>query len=357
GQAGYAAANTYLDALAEQRRARGLPATSLAWGPWAGGGMADEAMASELGRRGLPAMAPDTAITVIDQVLALGETCVTVADVDWARFVPPFTALRESPLLSDLAEAEGVRRESSSSETSGAESALRSRLADLTGAERLRLLLGVVREQAAVVLGHTGAGAIGETSTFRELGFDSLTAVEFRNALAAATGLTLPATLVFDYPSPTALADHLRDELVGAEAQSSGAQVAVTGTVGEDDLVAIVGMSCRYPGGVASPEELWDLLVSGTDAVSGFPADRGWDLERLYDPTGEREATSYVDQGGFLHDVGEFDPVFFGISPREALAMDPQQRLLLETSWEAFERSGIDPVSVRGTRTGVFTGT
>ncbi|WP_415954539.1 beta-ketoacyl synthase N-terminal-like domain-containing protein, partial [Streptomyces sp. KLOTTS4A1] len=359
GQAGYAAANTYLDALAEHRRTRGLTATSIAWGPWAEGGMADEAMAAELGRRGLPAMAPETAITVVGQALAHSETCVTVADVDWARFVPPFTALRPSPLLSDLAEAEGVRRESIAAEASGTESALRGRLAGLTGAERLRLLLGVVREQAAVVLGHTGSGAIGETATFRELGFDSLTAVEFRNSLSAATGLTLPATLVFDYPSPAVLAEYLRDELVGAEAGADGSPVAFTGAAAgdDDDLVAIVGMSCRYPGGVASPEELWDLVVSGADAVSGFPVDRGWDLERLYDPTGKREAASYVDQGGFLHDAGEFDPVFFGISPREALAMDPQQRLLLETSWEAFERSGIDPASVRGTRTGVFTGT
>ncbi|MFD8125417.1 beta-ketoacyl synthase N-terminal-like domain-containing protein, partial [Streptomyces albidoflavus] len=351
GQAVYAAANAHLDALAEQRHARGLPATSLAWGPWADGGMADEAMAAELGRRGLPAMAPETAITVVGQALALGETCVTVADVDWTRFLPPFTTLRPSPLLGDLAEAEGVRR-AGPVEVPGAESALRERLAGLTGAERLRSLLGVVREQAAVVLGHTGAGAVAATTTFRELGFDSLTAVEFRNALSAATGLTLPATLVFDYPSPTALAEYLRDELVGADERTE--EPAATGggaAAGDDDLVAIVGMSCRYPGGVASPEELWQLLESGADAVSGFPVDRGWDLERLYDPTGEREAASYVDQGGFLHDAGEFDPGFFGISPREALAMDPQQRLLLETSWEAFERSGIDPASVRGTRT------
>ncbi|WP_435840095.1 type I polyketide synthase, partial [Streptomyces chilikensis] len=357
GQAAYAAANTHLDALAQHRHAHDLPATSIAWGPWAEGGMADEAMAAELDRRGLPAMAPDVAVAVVGRSLALGETCVTVADVDWARFVPPFTALRPSPLLADLAKSEGVLVESNAPEASGAESVLRGRLSGLTGAEQLRLLLATVREQAAMVLGHNGAGAIGETVTFRELGFDSLTAVEFRNALATATGLSLPATLVFDYPSPAVLAEYLRDEIVGAQDQDRASHTSVTGTGGEDDPVAIVGMSCRYPGGVASPEELWSLLMAGADAVSGFPVDRGWDLERLYDPTREREGTCYVDQGGFLHDAGEFDPLFFGISPREALAMDPQQRLLLETSWEAFERSGIDPASVRGTRTGVFAGT
>ncbi|EFL26033.1 modular polyketide synthase [Streptomyces himastatinicus ATCC 53653] len=363
GQANYVAANAYLDALAEQRRAEGLPATSLAWGAWAEGGMAtDELVAERLRQSGLPALDPEAATTALGAALDLGETFSLVVDIDWDRFAPGLTANRPNPLIADLPDARRAldaaraAAQATPGATQGDPSSLARELAGAaTDEERDQLTLDFVRTQVAVVLGHPGPDSVEPSRAFRDLGFDSLTAVEIRNLLGTLTGLRLPATIIFDYPTPIALADHLQAELIGSRPAVTGA--SSVGVAVDDDPIAIVGMSCRFPGGVRTPEELWRLLSSGQDAVTDFPADRGWDIESLYDPESASEHTSYVREGGFLADAAEFDPVFFGISPREAMAMDPQQRLLLETSWEAFERAGIDPTTLRGQQVGVFAGT
>ncbi|MEU1488615.1 SDR family oxidoreductase, partial [Streptomyces sp. NPDC005752] len=339
GQAAYAAANAHLDGLAESRRARGLTATSIAWGPWAEGGMAGGEAAEHLRRRGLTAMAPTTAIAGLEQALDEGDAVITVADVDWQIFTPTFTAVRESPLLSELTEF------GTSVPADTRPSSLPAGFEALADTERAAALLDLVRRQVAFVLGHRDTVRIPADRAFQQLGFDSLTAVELRNRLQKETGLGLPTTLVFDCPNPAVLAEYLRARLFGAGADSDASGTATSVT--SDDPIVIVGMSCRLPGDVRSPEDLWTLLIEGADGITGFPIDRGWSV----DPR-----SSYAREGGFLHDAADFDAEFFGISPREALAMDPQQRLLLETSWEAFERAGIDPLSLRGSATAVFAG-
>jgi acyl transferase domain-containing protein/acyl carrier protein len=354
GQIAYAAGNAYLDALAEARHARGCAATAVSWGAWGGGGMAtNQETADHLLRRGLPPMPPEQTTVALAQAVGLGEATVTVADVRWDRFAPSFTVGRPSALLADLDDARTALADGAPDDDSRA-TGLREQLAGMTPGERDTFLVDLVRGEAAAVLGHADAGAVTPGRALRELGFDSLSAVEFRNRLCAATGLRLPTTLAFDHPNAEAIARLLRDEVAGTVAAAPALPAPVP--AGTDEPVAIVAMSCRLPGGVRTPDDLWQLVLDGRDAIGDFPADRGWDVEALYHPDPDHPGTSYTRSGGFLADAAEFDAAFFGISPREALATDPQQRLLLETAWEGFERAGLDPHALRGSRTGVFVG-
>ncbi|WP_185909372.1 SDR family NAD(P)-dependent oxidoreductase [Streptomyces sp. WAC01280] len=369
GQGNYAPHNAYLDALAAQRRARGQTAVAVAWGPWDGGGMASgDGVAERLRSHGVPGMDPELALAALESVLGRDETAITVAHIDWDRFYLAYSSGRAQPLVEELPEVRRIieARESAAAGQGASASAggnpLAERLAAAAPAERTEILLGLVRTQAAAVLRMRSPEDVDSDRAFKDIGFDSLAGVELRNRLTRATGLKLPATLVFDYPTPLALVSLLRTEFLGEEETAGAAESRpqfVAGSADSDtdtDPIAIVAMSCRFPGGVRSPEDLWRMLSEGGEGITPFPTDRGWDLEGLYDADPDALGRAYVREGGFLHDAAEFDAEFFGVSPREALAMDPQQRMLLATSWEAFERAGIEPGSLRGSSTGVFIG-
>ncbi|MEU7137796.1 SDR family NAD(P)-dependent oxidoreductase, partial [Streptomyces sp. NPDC046261] len=356
GQGNYAAGNVFLDVLAQHRAAQGLPAQSLAWGAWAQGsgmtGTLSEADMRRIAASGVPPLSVEQGLALFDAATASDEA-----------YVVPIGPARGTARMRGEVPAvlrgliKGARRAAATAAGgAGTAATLARQLLAMGEEERDRFAADLVRAEAAAVLGHPSAKAIDAGREFRELGFDSLTALELRNRLTTATGLRLPATLIFDYPTPIALARHLIGELVDEHADAdTAAAVAVPGFA--DEPIAIVGMACRMPGGVRSPEDLWQLLLEGQDAIGGFPTDRGWDLDVLFGNSPEGRGVSATRSGGFLQGVGEFDAGFFGISPREALAMDPQQRLLLETTWEAIERAAIDPAALRGSSTGVFVGT
>ncbi|MGY5106482.1 SDR family NAD(P)-dependent oxidoreductase, partial [Streptomyces sp. 900105245] len=351
GQANYAAANTYLDALAQHRSALGLPGVSLAWGLWNQtstiSGELNATDVRRIKRLGLLPLATDEAMALFDSALAGTEPVLAVSRIDTAALR---TQHQAPPLFRALVPA-GPRRANDGRGVT-ASSPLQ-HLDALPREEREQALTDLVRAQVAAVLGHTDVNAVDAERAFQDLGFDSLTAVELRNQLNNATGLRLPSTLIFDHPSPAALAAHLSSELFGTGEAGAAAVAADSASM---EPIAIVGMACRYPGGVSSPEDLWNLVANGVDAITEFPSNRGWDIDKLYDPDPDQVGTSYVREGGFLHDADLFDREFFGMSPREATATDPQQRLLLETAWETLENAGILPAALRGSRTGVFTG-
>ncbi|WP_340556926.1 SDR family NAD(P)-dependent oxidoreductase [Streptomyces sp. GSL17-111] len=310
----------------------------------------------------------------VNLLTGLAELYVAGCDARWAALFPEHddaTALDPAflPGHADLGPAQEAGGDGGDSEE-GAGGAtgvadFQARFTALPAAQQRPWVEQLVRSLIVTLRGGADDGDLGRARvSFRDLGFDSVTGIALRNRLVEATELSLPVTLLFEHPTVGALVDHLCARLGGRE---DGAGVTVpeaepspTGAAspppGADDPIAIVGMACRLPGGVDSPAALWRLVTDGTDAISDFPENRGWDLDGLHDADPDRPGTTYVRHGGFLHDAGLFDASFFGISPREALAMDPQQRLLLETTWEALEHAGIDPTALHGSTGGVFVG-
>ncbi len=336
GQAYYTAANAFLDTLARSRHADGLPAVSLPWGLWdAQGGMAGRLGERNLGRAtrsGLVPLDAGDALRMFDAACASGEPVVAPARFDTAVWRSATAPVAPPAMLRGIVRAPVRRAATKADRSSFAE-----KLAAMPEADRGHAVLDLVSGQAAAVLGHGDASAVDPGRAFRDVGFDSLTAVDLRNRLAAASGVRLPATAVFDHPTPKALAEELHRAVLGTAPAEAAAVVTRAETGG---ALAIVGMACRFGGGIDSPAALWDVVAGGVDVLGSVPPGRGW-----------RQGV-----GGYLSDIAGFDAGFFGISPREALAMDPQQRLVLECAWEALEGAGVDPLGLRGSETGVFLG-
>ena len=272
----YAAANAYLDGLASRRRGRGLPATSVAWGVWDTGDRGQGLVPAgvdpvSLRRQGLRFLDPGRALGVLGQVLADGETFLAVADVDWARFAPVYRAARAWPLLDEIAEVRALAAAEGAAVPGGE---LAGRLAGLPGSERERVVLELVRGSAAAVLGHESAVAVEPGRAFRDLGFDSLTAVELRDRLNDATGLVLPSTVVFDFPSAAGLARQLVRLLLGTGDAAADVPVPAPAVVA-GELVAVVGLGCRYPGRGVQPGGAVGAAGRGNQRGLGVPRGPG----------------------------------------------------------------------------------
>ncbi|MFF4575097.1 SDR family NAD(P)-dependent oxidoreductase [Streptomyces sp. NPDC001410] len=344
GQGNYAAANAFLDQLAHHRRALGLAGSSISFGAWAGEGLAAaHADLERMARLGHRALTPEQGRDLV--ALALPRTAPHL--VAWALDLP---RLRQS----DAAGTALWRSLLPAPRGTGSD-ALADRLARLPEPERAERVLALVRDEASRALGLRSAESVRPDQPLRDLGMDSVTAVELRNRIGARLGTRLPATLLFDHPTADRLAEYLLATVLGRTSGKAQVQQARATAPAGDEPIAIVAMACRLPGSVSDPDGLWRLVAEGRDAVGPFPAGR-WDVEALYDPDPDALGKSYAREGGFLDDIESFDAGFFGITPKEAAAMDPQQRLLLETAWEALERAGIVPARLAGSTTGVYVG-
>ena len=352
-QAHYAAANHFLDILAHYRRALGLPALSINWGPWAGGGMASDDAQTWLHRMGVSALPPDQAVAALAHLLLSSHIQTVVAQVDWTRFKELYEVRAKRPLLENIQASSPLPATPPQSKPP----LIVEELKHKNPSARRSHLLAFIQTEVATVLGFDPSHHPDPEQGFFDMGMDSLLAVELKNRLAQALGLSLPSTLAFDHPNIQNLSAFLLHEL-GWESSADPARERAAGPVSDsspNEPIAIVGMSCRFPGGADSPEAFWQLLCNGVDAISKIPPER-WNLDAYYDPDPAAPGKMYTQYGGFLKEVDQFDPHFFGISPREAVSMDPQQRLLLEVSLEALENAGHAPNRLSGSNTGVFVG-
>ncbi|MFM7184138.1 MAG: SDR family NAD(P)-dependent oxidoreductase [Planctomycetota bacterium] len=351
GQAHYAAANNFLDALAHHRRARGLRATSINWGPWTGDSMASPEARIWLSRVGIAGLQPKEALRALELCLAADVTQRTVARVDWRQFAAVYQARTRRPFLDVLAAAAAA----DTSEQPASPELLE--LHRLPRTEQQKRVLQIVQSEVASALGFSSPSDADVRTGLFDLGMDSLSSVDLHKRLGQRFGRRLPTTAAFDYPTIEKMAAYLCETVLQHEPEpvGGGARPRAASAAWAHEPIAIVGVAARLPGVGGDLARFSELLMAGADLVTEVPAER-WDIKAYYDPDPEASGKMYTRYGSFLSDVDKFDPRFFGITPREALNMDPQQRIMLEVCWEALENAGCPPSSLVGSRTGVFIG-
>ncbi|MDA2892508.1 SDR family NAD(P)-dependent oxidoreductase [Mycolicibacterium sp. BiH015] len=352
GQTAYGAANAFLDALAWRQREHGITGISVNFGPWSTG-MADAQSRARLEQRGIKTLSPTDALAGLADVAASGGAQAVVARVDWSRFLPLFQQAGRRGFLAELEREVPAFPAAEAPATRSGKTALVERLTNAPVQQRRKLLIDYLRNVVAEVT-RVDAVEIREDAGFFDLGMDSLMAVELRRHLEQGVGVDIPVTLAMDHPRLSDVADYLLGEVLGLSDAAAAPRLTSTATTHADEPIAIVAVSCRFPG-APDPEAFWDVLSGGVDAIREVPEDR-FDIDEFYDPDPDAPGKTYTRFGGFLDGIDGFDPEFFGISPREAVWIEPQQRLMLETVWEGLERAGYSPAALRGSRTGVFVG-
>ncbi|RCJ24917.1 hypothetical protein A6S26_17070, partial [Nostoc sp. ATCC 43529] len=354
---GYAAANEFLDAFTSYRSLQGLPVLGINWTGISGTGLLEEDrnLAENLEKIGVGTLSVSDMLTALALLLRSDAQQAIVAPVDWERFDSFYQAGRQRRLLELLV----LPQLSEADPALVKKSQLQQQLKSIPEAERLEFLRDILKQELGQVL-KMPPSELGDRDTgFFDLGMDSLMSVELRTRITKLLGVNLPTTLVFDYPNIESLLYYLATEVLGLtphQTLTPASPALTTGIIDSmNEAIAIIGMSCRFPGGANNPEAFWQLLQNGTDTCSEIPTER-WDVDAYYDPNPEAAGKMYTRFGHFLSDVDLFDAAFFGISPREAKAMDPQQRLLLQVSWEALENAAQMTERLAQESVGVFIG-
>ena len=349
-QASYAAGNAFLTALCEHRQAEGRAATAVCYGPWkeVGMGVSDEETLEWMHSRGIRAMSPRFGLDGMEAMIMGGVTGTTLADMNWSIFRGVMEILRPRPLLESLGAGDDAVEPLALAEST---SALTQQLIEAAPADQHQILRRAVRAEMARIM-KLPVETLRDSVGFFELGMDSLMAVEFRNRMEKMLGQRLPATLVMDRPNVNSVTDFVLQEVLDLQ-DKGGVEISAV-TIQENEPIAVVGMSCRFPG-APDVNAFWELLSKGMDGIGEIPPDR-WNIDDYFDAELDSPGTMYTRNGGFIRDIDQFDARFFGISPREAMPMDPQHRLLLEQAWVALENASIPASDLAGSRTGVFVG-